>query len=112
MLFRSRTLCISDHWYFQASLWRRSIGLEGFQVLDTRTAPSAMIDRCEAAFNHWFNQGYGKGCGSTDPTCANRLELCKTFIWGPIGEPAFIKHTGHDRRSQDWPEAAKRNPNS
>lgn len=107
-----QTFCVSDHWYFQASLWRRDIGLEGFQALDHRCEPNRMIDRCEAAFNLWFNLTYGKGAGSTDPTAANRLELCKTFIWGGIGEPAFIKHTGHDRRSQGWSDPGKRDPNS
>jgi hypothetical protein len=72
-----------------------------------------MIDRCEMKFNHWLNCGLGRGVGSTDSTGAQtRDATVKTFIWGGVGEPAFIRHTGHDRRSQGWPDPERRSPNS
>jgi hypothetical protein len=112
MTIGGETLCVSDHWYFQASMWRRSIALEGFTVLADAAGPR-MINRCEMAFNRWLNSGLGEGIGSTDSTgAAARGERVRTFIWGSIGEPAFIRHTGHDRRSQGWPDPEKRSPNS
>lgn len=98
--FGDRTLCVSDHWYFQLGLWRRSIALEGFRALAARHG--GPYERCEAAFNHWFNThpSYGKGADSIDGE--HRRRHCGTYIWGPIKEPAFIQHTGGERRSQGW----------
>jgi hypothetical protein len=100
--FSGVPLCISDHWYFQASLWRREMALEAFRAL-AAAAGGRPYDRCEAKFNHWMNTRLGGGIGSTDATgAARRGEVMRTFIWGPVGESAFIAHTGHDRRSQGW----------
>lgn len=106
--YDGQTFCISDHWYFQASLWRRSIVREGFAelVAQRRSGP---IDFCEMKFNRWFNETHGKNPHLRDP--ALRQERLRTFIWGGIAEPAFIRHTGSDRRSQGW-ESRKRDPNS
>ncbi len=108
--YDGQTFCISDHWYFQASLWRKDVIKEGFHWLVTHAPSGGFVDRCEMGFNRWYNGGHGRDIHLKDPKL--RQERLRTFIWGGIGEPAFIKHTGHDRRSQDWPEAHKRNPNS
>jgi hypothetical protein len=107
--YGGETLCVSDHWYFQASLWRRSIAREGFAHLVARAAPGSVIGYCEVQFNRWYNTTYGKDRDLSDPKL--RQERLRTFIWGGVGEPAFIKHTGHDRRSQGW-EERPRSPNS
>lgn len=92
------TLCVSDHVYFQANLTRRALLLEGFRSL--QLAGGGAILRCEALFNHWLNTRYGDGAGSVDGCQDKRRDLCRTFIWGGIGESRFIQHTGADRRSQ------------
>lgn len=107
--YDGQTLCISDHWYFQASLWRRRIVRDGFAHLAGRAIPGRMIDFCEVQFNRWYNTTHGADRDLREPRL--RQERLRTFIWGGIGEPAFIKHTGHDRRSQGWEERT-RNPNS
>lgn len=97
-------MCVSDHWYFQASMWRASVARDGFAALDRSASPGAFIDRGEMKFNHWLNTTIGGGVGSTDTTgAASRGTNVRTFIWGGIGEPAFIAHTGHDRSSQNHP---------
>jgi hypothetical protein len=102
--FGGRILTVSDHWYFQASMWRTSIAREGFEVLNQTANAGVFIDRGEMKFNHWLNTTHGKGIGSTDSTgAAQRGEFVRTYIWGGIGEPAFIQHTGHDRSSQNHP---------
>lgn len=110
--FGEQTLCVSDNWYFQTSLWRRELALDGFRAVAERNGPG-MIDRCEMKFQRWLHEGLGRGIGCTDSTGAERRgEVVKTFIWGPTLEPAFIRHTGHDRRSQGWPDPEKRNRDS
>lgn len=102
--FGEQTLCVSDHWYFQASMWRTSVARDGFAYLDSQASPGVFIDRGEMKFNHWLNTTIGRGVGSTDATgAATRGESVRTFIWGGIGEPAFIHHTGHERSSQNHP---------
>jgi hypothetical protein len=106
-----QTLCISDHWYFQASIWRREIAQDGFRRLSASISASEPIDRCEAKFNHLLNATMGGGVGSIDGDQDRRRDLMRTFIWGGVGELAFIQHTGHDRRSQGW-DVRPRCPNS
>jgi hypothetical protein len=50
---------------------------------------------------HWFNTKHGGGCGSVDGDQAVRRNVLKTFVWGGVGEPRFILHTGSasDRRA-------------
>jgi hypothetical protein len=93
------TLCVSDHVYFQANLTRRAVLLDGFREILGRS-PEA--PRCEARFNDWYNATRGDGAGSVDGSQKRRRELLRTFIWGGIGEPAFVRHTGAERRSQGW----------
>jgi hypothetical protein len=98
--FDGQTFCVSDHVYFQANLTRRSVLLEGFSALYAKHPGGAV--RCEAGFNHWFNATHGQGAGSVDGHQAKRRDLLRTFIWGGIGEPRFVVHTGAERRSQGW----------
>lgn len=107
MRFGEQTLCVSDHWYFQASMWRASVARDGFAAVDAASSPGSFIDHGEMRFNHWLNATLGNGVGSTDGTAAaTRGESVRTFIWGGIGEPAFVHHTGYDRSSQNHPEPA------
>lgn len=98
--FGGQTFCIADQWYFQASIWRRSIALDGFRDLAHGTKLPKPIDRCEAAFNRWLNITHGGDVDLREPY--RRGETVRTFIWGPVKEPQFIRHTGGDRRSQGW----------
>lgn len=61
-----------------------------------------IVERCEDKFDHWINRTIGGGVGSVDGCQEARREKCRTFIWGPVAEPAFVRHTGGDRRSQGW----------
>jgi len=100
VVFDGQKLCVSDHVYFQANLTRRAVLLEGFKELFSWHPGGAV--RCEAAFNRWFNDKYGDGAGSVDGCQAKRRDLLRTFIWGGVGEPRFVLHTGAERRSQGW----------
>jgi hypothetical protein len=102
--FGGQTFCVSDHVYFQANLTRRAVLLEGFKELFSRHPGGAV--RCEAAFNAWFNKKYGDGAGSVDGCQAKRRDLLRTFVWGGVGEPRFVLHTGAERRSQGWADPA------
>jgi hypothetical protein len=104
------TLCVSDHWYFQASLWRRALARDGFTAVCASKPEPLPIDRCEVQFNGWLHDTLGGG-GAYLRDPGLRQTRLRTFIWGGIGEPAFIRHTGHDRRSQGW-EASRRSPDS
>jgi hypothetical protein len=99
-----RKLCVSDHVYFQANLTRRAVLLEGFKEL-LLGSPGG-VARCEAAFNRWFNQKHGQGAGSADGDQDKRERLLRTFIWGGVGEPRFVAHTGAERRTQGWRDPA------
>lgn len=100
VVFDGQTFCVSDHIYFQACLNRRTLLLEGLKEIFARN-PSGAV-RIEAAVNDWFNTKHGEGCGSVDGDQVVRRNVLKTFIWGAIGEPLFILHTGAERRSQGW----------
>ena len=97
-----QVFCISDRWYHQAALWRRELALEGYRTVVARAAPGTIVERCEDRFDHWVNTNVGGGVGSVDGCQEKRREMCRTFIWGGVAEPAFVKHTGGDRRSQGW----------
>lgn len=85
-----QTFCISDHWYTQTSLWR---------VERARTATEAVAEsnspahRFASAWNDWMNRTYGDGARRWDDQ-GMRHERMRTYIWGPVGEPAFIEHIG------------------
>lgn len=98
--FDGQTLCVSDHIYFQACVNRRALLLEGLKEI-LHGNPDGVV-RIEAAVNKWFNTKHGGGCGSVDGDQTVRRNVLKTFVWGGIGEPRFILHTGAERRSQGW----------
>ena len=100
VLLDGQRMCVSDHVYFQANLTRRAMWLEGFKELHLHNPDG--VQRCEARFNDWFNTKYGDGAGSVDGSQAKRRDLLRTFIWGGVGEPRFVLHTGAERRSQGW----------
>jgi hypothetical protein len=97
-----QVFCISDRWYHQASLWRRELALDGYRKLVESARPGKIVERCEDKFDHWINQTVGGGTSSVDGCQDTRHDKCRTFIWGRVGEPAFVKHTGGERRSQGW----------
>lgn len=89
----SQTLCISDHWYTQTSVWRRDVALPGLR------AAAAQHSRAEAfvaAFNTYMNRAAGLNDQNWQVQQL-RHERVRTYIWGPIGEPAFIRHLGTAR---------------
>ncbi|HEX4460414.1 MAG TPA: hypothetical protein VIA18_20695 [Polyangia bacterium] len=95
-----QVFCISDRWYHQASVWRRQLAARGYRALVEAAAPGKPVERPEDRFDHWINQTIGGGVGSVDGGQEARRELCRTFIWGGVGEPAFISHTGSERSTQ------------
>lgn len=86
-------MCISDHFYTQASLWRVSSVLAGIcDNADKNAQANAFV----AAFNNWMNTKHiGNLSKAMDQ--ATRHANLKTYIWGPVAEPAFIKHLGSVR---------------
>jgi hypothetical protein len=95
-----QTFCVSDRWYHQASLWRRELALDGYRAIVGQR--QGIVTRCEDKFDGWINRTIGGGCGSVDGHQEARKTLCRTFIWGGVHEPAFVRHTGSERRSQGW----------
>lgn len=99
------TLCTADHWYFQTGLWRAST-IRDVVSWWVNAGPGVFAEHSEAKINDALNGGmeqYGyPGLASralwNDPT--HRAGTVKTFIWGPVGEPAYIKHIGTSEH--DW----------
>jgi hypothetical protein len=88
-----QTFCVSDHWYTQASLWR----VDAVRAALAATAEKdPQANAFVAALNHWLNLKY-----IGDPRCVQdqktRHARMRTYIWGPVGEPAFIQHLGSVR---------------
>ncbi|MEK7705634.1 MAG: hypothetical protein AAB426_11795, partial [Myxococcota bacterium] len=88
----SQTCCVNDHWRTQTGLWRVSRVLPAIEEHASRT-PSA--HHFVPAINTWMNTRYGDDRMWNDQ--AMRHERLGTYIWGPIGEPAFIQHLGYGR---------------
>ncbi len=88
-----QVLCVSDHWYTQLSLWRAGLVRD---VLATCALKAPQANAFVAAVNHAMNMKF-----IGDPALAmdqqQRHVKMRTYIWGPIGEPAFIKHLGSVR---------------
>ena len=107
--YGGQTFCVSDHWYFQGSLWKRDVALRGFEAVVAAVPEGRKVDFCEVKFNHWINTTFGgdRPLGCHDGEQERRQELARSFIWGGVAEPAFIQHTGHDRRSQGWEPRAR-----
>lgn len=92
-------MTVSDHWYFQLSIWRvaemqRAISF--WRETPDRWARFAARDP-EEAVNHYFDHvAYGG-----DPLDPRTRTACqRTFIWGPIGTDRFIRHIGGS--PADW----------
>lgn len=113
-IFRWVTLCAADHWYFQTGAWRVAAIKP---VVDWWASPAgaqhgAFTEHMEVKINQVFNgQWRGKHpdfppevpilddpAQWADP--AVRARVHKTFIWGPVGEPAYVQHLGTDPK--DW----------
>jgi len=90
--FGGQTCCISDHWYTQTSLWRVSVALA---ALRAATVHNPTAHGFVPTFNHIMNMTGYDGRDVMDP--AFRHEKLKTYIWGPVGEPAFVRHLGSHR---------------
>jgi hypothetical protein len=104
------TLCAADHWYFQTGLWRVApiqpvvnwwMSPDGLRV-------GAFTEHCEYKINDVFNGKYGNFLPAIVPYCEPaqwnipliRATVHKTYIWGRVGEPAYVGHIGGD--PQDW----------
>ncbi len=87
-------LCVSDHWYTQASLWRIAPALEPLRAA-VKYNPTA--HGFVPAFNHYMNMIGVKDTGRDWNEQRFRHERMRTYIWGPIKEPAYIRHLGSHR---------------
>lgn len=115
-------LCAADHWYFQTGVWRVAAIKP---IVDWWAGEGGQYgefgEHMEVKINQVMNgQWWGKhppfppevpilrNEGSwNDP--AVRARVHKTFIWGPVGERAFVEHIGH--RPEDWAlERGNRDP--
>lgn len=88
-------LTIAQYWRSQGSFWRVARILPFFERLTTDPEPDrwAMVK-----VNRWMNEAFlGDPHGSDQEA---RHERLRTYLWGGIGERAFISHTGADRRSE------------
>lgn len=118
VLFDDQVLSVSDHWYFQLNLGRRA---RLKTVVDWYTAADVLAFRehMEAKINHAMNRKAAPfnrefrytdfGLPPTEAQCmepATRREFQRTFIWGPPGEAAFIRHIG--TAPEDWAEIRPR----
>lgn len=89
----NQSFCVSDHFYTQASLWRVAPVVDG---LVSCAAKSPQANAFVAAFNHHMNMKH-VGDPKRVQDQVTRHEKLKTYIWGPVGEPAFIQHLGSVR---------------
>lgn len=87
----AQKLCVSDHWYTQASLWRVDKVMR--ELEDAQHCPQA--NAFVAEFNRRMNNRYGDGRPWDNQE--HRHERLRTYIWGPVAEPPFIKHLGSVR---------------
>lgn len=88
VIIGEQVFCVSDHWYTQTSLWRVEPALEGMRaVLNKETIASSNL--FVARFNEWMNRKQGDGVRPWNDQMM-RHERLKTYIWGGIGEPAFL----------------------
>lgn len=116
--FDGQILSVSDHWYFQLNLGRRArlkTVVDWWMAYDAQ----AFREHMEPKMNHIFNRripqfnrdfkGTDFGLPPTEVQCMDpeiRREFQRTFIWGPPGTPAYIKHIGH--LPEDWAEVRPR----
>jgi len=105
-------LCAADHWYFQTGLWRVAAikpVVDWWASSGPERNPSGFTEHAEIKINNTFN-GYYRGMiefPSTVPVSTSeessdprvRARVHKTFIWGPVREPKFVEHLGHDQKN-------------
>jgi hypothetical protein len=106
--------CAADHWYFQTGIWRVAAIKP---VVDWWAGPLGaqhghFSEHMEVKVNQVFNGQWrskhppfpSEVPELDDPTRwaepAIRATVHKTFIWGPVGEPAYVQHLGTDPK--DW----------
>lgn len=87
------TLCVSDHWYTQTSLWRVSACIDSLRAAASQVSSS---EGFVARFNDLQNSKYGDGQRGWHDQ-AMRHERLRTYIWAGIGEPRYIEHLGSSR---------------
>lgn len=107
--FGGTTLCVSDHWYFQTSLWRVSFikPIVDWFMAHEYEGPW-FHEKCEDKINRaidGFIEGFPPELnnhmnfeGSHVPSI--RARKARTFIYGPVNEPKFITHIGN--KPEDW----------
>ncbi len=97
-------LTLSDHWYFQASVWRVAHILPVVEWWYEH-ALGSFRKASEIKINWVMNGEIEKArhvpiaCPPLGTPYGNheaRLRYQKTFIWGPIGHPPYIRHTATD----------------
>ena len=110
--FGEHTLTVADHWYFQTSLWRVDQIRPVVRWWMTDGAGcGAFAEHAEVKINQVFNGQWfplftppptmefaGEPTRWNDPEYRARFQ--KTFIWGKVGNGAYIKHLGH--AAHDW----------
>ena len=110
-------LCVADHWYFQTGVWR----VDAIKpIVDWWMGPGqvhgAFDEHMEVKVNQVMNgqwnhvlAGSGYLMDPTVPLLSDssqwnnprvRAQVHKTFIWGKVGEPAFVQHIGD--KPEDW----------
>jgi len=108
------TLTVSDHWYFQTSLWRvAAIKPVVDWFMDDLHEGTWFGEHCEAKANNAMNGNvlrFPRGIITLPPESLTseqrerdqeiRATYQKTFIWGGIDERAYIKHIGS--KPEDW----------
>ena len=95
-MFDGQPLTVAQMWRAQASLWRVDRILPFFHRLveaDSEPDRWAMVK-----VNRWMNETFTGDVHGNDHD--DRAEKLRTFLWGGIGEPAFIEHTGGERRAE------------
>lgn len=116
--------CVADHWYFQTGVWRVAAIKPVVDWWATAGgAHGAFDEHCEVKINQVLNgewrrkhPDFDQPVPCLDPDTdgawndpAVRARVHKTFIWGPVGEPAYVHHIGH--LPEDWAlERSNRDP--
>lgn len=107
-------VCAADHWYFQTGLWRVA-AIKPVVDWWFYQGPGAFTEHMEVKINQVFNGQWNHlvlpemaktaapilrvtDGAWNDP--AIRARIHKTFIWGKVGEPAFLEHVG--TAPEDW----------
>jgi hypothetical protein len=96
----------SEHWHFQAGMWRTSVAKKVFhELVDAAPKNQKPIEWTARAFNRHANQ-HIFGLKGWPFSADDRIKKAKTLIWGDAGEPAFIAHSGGSLQSQDHARTA------